>query len=112
MVSTVSALIKEIHGAEALAVRDREFNEGVLAEDDPAFFARDDPSSIPSLGEYLEECGFVRWEFLGAPKNRIAGLPDVAGGHERKDCLQGVGEIQIGGVNNPEGEALVIAGRR
>jgi hypothetical protein len=37
---------------------------------------------------------------------------DIAGGHQRKYYAKGVGNIRIGAVNDPEGETLVMSGRR
>ena len=46
VVFTVTDVTKEIDGIKTIALWDRDFNEGVLAEEELAFFAQDDYGNI------------------------------------------------------------------
>jgi hypothetical protein len=168
VVFTVTDVLKPIDGVYSLVVWDRDISDGVLAEEELAFFAQDRTGNVWNLGEYPEE--FENGTFLGAPNTWIGGLagaipgihmqaePQLAtptylqgyspsikfldcaqvfdtnltvcvpiecyadvlvtdetsplsdpGAHQRKYHAPGVGIIQIGAVNDPEGETLVLA---
>lgn len=74
VIFTVTDVTKEILGVQTVALWDRDFAEGVLAEEELAFFAQDDFGTIWSFGEYPEEFDRVSGEFQGAPNTWIVGL--------------------------------------
>lgn len=74
VVFTVTDVIKEINGIECAVLWDRDFQDGILAEAELAFFAQDDAGNIWMMGEYPEEYDIVSGEFQGAPSTWIAGI--------------------------------------
>jgi hypothetical protein len=74
VVFTVTDVTKIIDGIECVALWDRDFNEGVLAEEELAFFAQDDDGNVWGMGEYPEEFDLATGEFQGAPNTWIVGL--------------------------------------
>lgn len=85
VVFTVTDVIKDIQVGDrvipTLVLWDRDYNEGVLAEAELAFFAQDDLGTIWSLGEYPEEFDTSSGEFQGAPNTWIAGLDGTQAGN-------------------------------
>ena len=80
VVFTATDVIKEINGVECVVLWDRDFNEGILAEAELAFFAQDDDGNIWTMGEYPEEYDTQSGEFLGAPSTWIGGIVDAEPG--------------------------------
>jgi hypothetical protein len=74
VVFTVTDVTKEIYGIKTVVLWDRDFNQGVLAEEELAFFAQDDLGTIWSFGEYPEEFDLASGEFQGAPNTWIVGI--------------------------------------
>jgi hypothetical protein len=74
VVFTVTDVVKEINGIECVALWDRDFENGALAEAELAFFAQDDDGNLWMMGEYPEEYDPTSGEFQGAPSTWIAGL--------------------------------------
>ena len=74
VVFTVTDVIKDINGIECVTLWDRDFQDGVLAEEELAFFAQDDAGNIWMMGEYPEEYDLTSGEFLGAPNTWISGI--------------------------------------
>ena len=74
VVFTVTDVIKEIGGIETVVLWDRDFDQGILAEAELAFFAQDDDGNIWSLGEYPEQYDVATGALLGAPSTWISGL--------------------------------------
>jgi hypothetical protein len=81
VVFTVTDVVKMINGVPCLTLWDRDFQNGVLAEEELAFFAQDDQSTIWSMGEYPEEFDIVSGEFQGAPNTWIAGIGGTEAGN-------------------------------
>lgn len=80
VVFTVTDVTKVIDGIRCVALWDRDFNEGVLAEEELAFFAQDDNGNVWGMGEYPEEFDLTSGEFLGAPNTWIVGLGGAEAG--------------------------------
>jgi len=78
VIFTVTDLVKEIDGVDALCVYDRDYNEQILAEAELAFFAQDDDGNVWTMGEYPEE--YSNGEFIGAPSTWISGLSGADAG--------------------------------
>ena len=74
VVFTVTDVTKEIYGIQTVVLWDRDFSQGVLAEEELAFFAQDDLGTIWSFGEYPEEFDISSGEFQGAPNTWIVGF--------------------------------------
>ena len=78
VVITVTDLVKDIDAVTNVVVWEEDFDEGVLAESELAFFAQDDSGNLWNFGEYPE-----LWEgkkFKGAPSTWISGLSGAQGG--------------------------------
>jgi hypothetical protein len=71
IVTTVTDMTKLVNGVRTVVVWDRDFNNGVLAEEELAFWAQDRHGNVWLLGEYPEE--HEDGEFVGAPSTWIAG---------------------------------------
>ena len=80
VVFTVTDVIKEVNGVECVVLWDRDFQDGVLAEAELAFFAQDDAGNLWMMGEYPEEYDLRSGEFLGAPATWIAGIENAQPG--------------------------------
>jgi hypothetical protein len=80
VVFTVTDVTKVIDGITCVALWDRDFNEGVLAEEELAFFAQDDHGNVWGMGEYPEEFDLATGEFQGAPSTWIVGLDGAQSG--------------------------------
>ena len=55
VVFTVTDLMKNIDGVNALVIWDTDESEGELVESELSFFAQDDDENVWNLGEYPEE---------------------------------------------------------
>ena len=55
MVFTVSDMVKEVNGVQAVVIWDRDYTEGELVEEEIAFFAQDHDGNVWHLGQYPEE---------------------------------------------------------
>ena len=55
VVFTVSDMTKEVAGVQVVVIWDRDFTEGVLVEEEIAFFAQDRDGTVWHLGQYPEE---------------------------------------------------------
>jgi hypothetical protein len=55
VVFTVTEVTKMVNGVRTVVLWDRDFQEGVLAEEELAFWAQDDSGNVWLLGEYPEE---------------------------------------------------------
>jgi hypothetical protein len=168
---TVTDLTKVIAGVRTVAVHDVDISNGVIAEEELAFFAEDRFGNVWNLGEYPEEHqgGFM----VGAPSTWLAGVEgaiagihapartpevdsppylqgyvpkidfldcaqtfavgatacvpagcfsgvtitdetsplDPAGGSQRKTYAPGVGIVEVGAVDDPQAETLVLTRR-
>jgi hypothetical protein len=71
IVTTVTDMTKVVNGVRTVVIWDRDFNDGVLAEEELAFWAQDRQGNVWNLGEYPEE--YEDGEFVGAPSTWIAG---------------------------------------
>jgi hypothetical protein len=71
IVTTVTDMTKVVNGVRTVVIWDRDFNDGVLAEEELAFWAQDKQGNVWNLGEYPEE--YEDGEFVGAPSTWIAG---------------------------------------
>jgi hypothetical protein len=71
VVTTVTDMTKVVNGVRTVVIWDRDFNDGVLAEEELAFWAQDKHGNVWNLGEYPEE--YEDGEFVGAPSTWIAG---------------------------------------
>jgi hypothetical protein len=71
VVTTVTDMTKVVNGVRTVVIWDRDFNNGVLAEEELAFWAQDKHGNVWNLGEYPEE--YEDGEFVGAPSTWIAG---------------------------------------
>ena len=71
IVTTVTDMTKVVNGVRTVVVWDRDFNDGVLAEAELAFWAQDKHGNVWLLGEYPEE--YEDGKFVGAPSTWIAG---------------------------------------
>jgi hypothetical protein len=80
VVFTVTDMVKVIDGVECLVLWDRDFQEGVLAEEELAFFAQDDDGNVWMMGEYPEEFDITSGEYQGAPSTWIAGIEGAVPG--------------------------------
>jgi hypothetical protein len=78
VIFTSTDVTKVINGVTTLVVWDRDFRDGILAEEELAFFAQDDDGNVWNLGEYPEE--LLNGVFNGAPNTWIAGLDEAEGG--------------------------------
>ena len=78
VILTVTDLTKVINGIRTLVVWDNDYQEGVLAESELAFFAQDDLGNVWSVGEYPEE--YDAGVLVGAPSTWIAGLAGAVPG--------------------------------
>ena len=78
VVFTVTDLVKVVDGVRTVLLWDRDYNAGVLQENEITFHAQDDEGTVWNFGEYPEEYedGF----FLGAPNTWITGLADAEPG--------------------------------
>lgn len=74
VIFTVTDVVKTIAGIDCVALWDRDFDNGVLAEAELAFFAQDDAGNIWQMGEYPELYDVTSGEFQGAPSTWIAAL--------------------------------------
>ena len=74
VVFTVTDVTKNINGIDCVALWDRDFENGILAEAELAFFAQDDAGNLWMMGEYPEQYDITSGEFLGAPATWIGGL--------------------------------------
>ena len=79
VVFTVTDVVKSIDGVPNVVVWDNDFNEGVLAESELAFFAQDDDGNVWSTGEYPEEYD-ANGVFTGAPATWIHGIQGARAG--------------------------------
>lgn len=78
VIFVVTDVTKVINGVRTVAVWDRDINEGVLAEEELAFFAQDDDGNVWLMGEYPEE-----WEegkFSAAPDVWFSGIQGAKAG--------------------------------
>jgi hypothetical protein len=80
VVFTVTDVTKVIDGIQTVVLWDRDYNQGVLAEEELAFFAQDDLGTIWSFGEYPEEFDLASGEFQGAPSTWIVGIEGAQAG--------------------------------
>jgi hypothetical protein len=71
IVTTVTDMTKVVNGVRTVVVWDRDYNDGVLAEEELAFWAQDKQGNVWLLGEYPEE--HEDGKFVGAPSTWIAG---------------------------------------
>lgn len=71
VVTTVTDMTKVVNGVRTVVIWDRDFNNGVLAEEELAFWAQDKHGNVWNLGEYPEE--YEDGTFVGAPSTWIAG---------------------------------------
>jgi hypothetical protein len=71
IVTTVTDMTKVVNGVRTQVVWDRDYNGGVLAEEELTFWAQDEQGNVWNLGEYPEE--HEDGKFVGAPSTWIAG---------------------------------------
>ena len=78
VVLTVTDVTKRVDGVRTLVLWDRDFNAGVLAEEELALHAQDTAGNVWNLGEYPEEHEDGR--FVGAPSTWVSGKAGASGG--------------------------------
>jgi len=78
VVFTVTDLVKWVDGLPARVILDLDYNDGVLAEAELAFFAQDADDNVWTRGEYPEE--YEDGTFLGAPSVWISGVHRAVSG--------------------------------
>jgi hypothetical protein len=78
VVFTVTDLAKVIGGVRTLVLWDRDYNAGVLQENEITFHAQDDAGTVWNLGEYPEE--YRRGRLAGAPDTWLAGTARARAG--------------------------------
>jgi hypothetical protein len=96
VIFTVTGLTKEIDGVRAVALWDRDINNGKLLEGELAFWAQDDHGNVWLLGEYPEEYD-DEGKFEAAPDTWFAGVDRAqAGIMMRGDPQTGTGTYRQG----------------
>lgn len=75
---TVTDVTKEVNGVQTRVVWDRDSADGVLEEQEIAFFAQDADGNVWTFGEYPEV--YEEGVFVGAPDTWITGVRDARGG--------------------------------
>jgi hypothetical protein len=78
VVFTVTDLTKVIDGVRTIVLWDRDYNAGVLQENEITFHAQDDEGTVWNLGEYPEE--YKRGKLSGAPDTWLAGTARARAG--------------------------------
>jgi hypothetical protein len=78
VVFTVTDLVKVVDGFPARVILDLDYNDGVLAEAELAFFAQDKDDNVWTRGEYPEE--YESGTFVGAPSVWISGVRGAVSG--------------------------------
>lgn len=71
IVFTVTDLVKRVDGMNVRVILDLDYQDGVLAEAELAFFAQDWHDNVYTRGEYPEE--YEDGDFIGAPSAWISG---------------------------------------
>jgi hypothetical protein len=74
----VTDLVKNVNGADAIVLWDRDFSDGELVEAELAFHAQDNQGNVWNLGEYPEE--YEGGLFTGAPNVWISGRAGAEAG--------------------------------
>ncbi|MCA1847078.1 MAG: hypothetical protein LC792_28580, partial [Actinobacteria bacterium] len=77
VIFTVTELTKVVDGVRTVVLWDRDIQEGVLAEEELAFWAQDDSGNVWLLGEYPEE---HEGNKVSAPSTWLAGNQGSAAG--------------------------------
>lgn len=77
VVFTVTEVTKVINGVRAQVLWDRDIQEGVLVEEELAFWAQDDFGNVWLMGEYPEE---HEGNQVSAPSTWLAGVQEAAPG--------------------------------
>jgi hypothetical protein len=78
VVFTVTDLTKVIDGVRSVVLWDRDYNAGVLQENELTFHAQDDEGTVWNFGEYPEE--YRRGKLSGAPDTWLAGTDRARAG--------------------------------
>jgi hypothetical protein len=78
VVFTVTDLTKVIDGVRTLVLWDRDYNAGVLQENEITFHAQDDDGTVWNFGEYPEE--YRGGRLAGAPDTWLAGTARARAG--------------------------------
>jgi hypothetical protein len=78
VVFTVTDLVKVVDGVRTLVLWDRDYNAGVLQENEITFHAQDDEGAVWNFGEYPEE--YRRGKLSGAPDTWLAGTARARAG--------------------------------
>jgi hypothetical protein len=88
----VTDMTKVINGVRTLVLWDSDINEGVLSEEELAFFAQDNEGNVWNCGEYPEE--FEDGEFEGAHSTWLTGVDGAQAG------IHILGNPQLGDRHN------------
>jgi hypothetical protein len=78
VVFTVTDLVKVVDGVRTVLLWDRDYNDGVLQENEITFHAQDDEGTVWNFGEYPEE--YRRGKLSGAPDTWLAGTARARAG--------------------------------
>jgi hypothetical protein len=78
VVFTVTDLVKVVDGVRTVLLWDRDYNAGVLQENEITFHAQDDEGTVWNFGEYPEE--YRRGKLSGAPDTWLAGTDRARAG--------------------------------
>jgi len=78
IVTTVTDFTKLVNGVRTFVIWDRDFDDGVLQEEELTFWAQDNRGNVWNLGEYPEE--YEDGRFAGAPSTWIAGQDGARAG--------------------------------
>ena len=79
IVTTVTDLTKVIDGVRTLVVQDKDFQDGVLQEQEIFFVAQDGDGKVWTFGEYPEEYD-ENGKLTGAPSTWLSGVQDARAG--------------------------------
>ena len=77
VVFTVTDVTKVVNGVRTVVLWDRDIQEGVLVEEELAFWAQDDSGNVWLFGEYPEE---HEGNKVSAPSTWLAGVQEAAAG--------------------------------
>ena len=77
VIFTVTEVTKMVNGVRTVVLWDRDIQEGVLVEEELAFWAQDDSGNVWLLGEYPEE---HEGNTVSAPSTWLAGVDQSAAG--------------------------------
>jgi hypothetical protein len=125
---TITNLRKKIGGVPCVVVWDRDVNEGELRESELSFWAPDDFGNVWNTAEYPEE--YQNGVLLGAENTWVLPVCVPAGCYKSwviirewapvdgcdviqvKTYAKRVGIVQVGAIDDPEGETLNLVSVR